>query len=244
LIPFFSEFRIIGQRRKRELPDKKEAKMFKRSSLQIRAALKNRWTALSRLSVFCTLLILGCGGVLAQQPASSLDELKLLLGKGDKVTLVDPSGKSTTGRIERIAPDAVEMNISGRVQAFTEKDIRQITQRKQDSVLNGILIGAGVGFGATLPFNLAIADRNEKGLAVAASALWGLIGGGIGAIVDVCVTQKQLIYFRPRSNASLSIRPFYSRFQKQTAGTSLPNSPRYTVVDPCEGIGIAVSVRF
>ncbi len=216
--------------------------MFERSFLRMQAALKNGWATLSRFAVFCALLVLGSGGVLAQEPATSLDALKLLIGKGDKITLVGPSGKSTTGRIERIASDAIEMTVSGRIQAFAEKDIRQITQKKHDSVLNGILIGAGVGFGATLPLNLGLADHGEKGLAVAAAGLWGLIGGGIGAIVDASITQKQMIYFHPRSSFTWSVRPVFSIFQKPAADAFLPKSQGYTGLDPSKGI--AVTVRF
>jgi hypothetical protein len=199
-----------------------------------------------KCSVFLGLLILGSGCMLAraQEPATSLDQLKLLLEAGNKVTLVDLSGNSSKGRIERIAPDALDLKVKDKVLTFTEKDIRQITQKKQDSVLNGILIGAAVGFGATLPFNLAIADESETGLACALSALWGLIGGGIGALVDVSITQKQMVYFRPRNSVSWSVRPFYSnspsRFQKTGAGALLPYAQRNLGNDPSKGLAVTV----
>ena len=175
-----------------------------------------------------------------------MDQLKLILEKGDKMTLVDSSGKSTTGRIERMAPDAIDVRVEGTVRTFAEKDIRQITRTKPDSPLNGVLIGAAVGFGATLPINLGVAGRNEKDLAVAASAVWGLIGSGIGAVVDACVHQKQMIYFRPKTNISWSVRPFYSKttsqLQKSRADAFLPVSQRYTGVDT--STGFALIVRF
>jgi membrane-bound metal-dependent hydrolase YbcI (DUF457 family) len=93
-----------------------------------------------------------------------------------------------------------------------------------------------------LPVNLSFAGRNEKGLAIAASGLWGLIGGGIGAVVDACVTQKQMVYFRPKSKASWSIRPFYQESQKPAAAAFVPSSLQYSGVDPSKGI--AVTVRF
>ena len=209
------------------------------------ASIGKHWGG-RRCSVFLVFFILGSGWVLAQEPATSLDQLNVLLKAGDKVTLLDLSGHSITGRIERISPDALDLRVKDKVQSFAEKDLRQITQKKQDSVLNGILIGAAVGFGATLPVNLGIADESEKGVAVAASALWGLIGGGIGALVDVSITQKQMVYFRPRNSVSWSVRPFYSnspsRFQKTAAGASLPYAQRNIGNDPSKGL--AVTVRF
>jgi hypothetical protein len=208
-------------------------------------AMGKHWGS-RRCSVFLMLFILGSGWALAQEPATSLDQLKILLKTGDKVTLMDLSGHSITGRIERIGPDALDLRVKDKVQTFAEKDLGQITQKKQDSALNGILIGAAVGFGAALPINLGIADESEKGVAVAASALWGLIGGGIGALVDASVTQKQLVYFRPRSSVSWSIRPFYSnspsQFQKTGASALMPYAQRNTGNDPSKGL--AVTVRF
>jgi hypothetical protein len=100
---------------------------------------------------------------------------------------------------------------------YSEKNIRQITREKPDSPLIGFLIGVGIGFGATLPINLKIADSHETGLAVAASAIWGLIGGGIGALVDAFIHEKQLVYFHSKSNVSWSISPLCS--------DSLSNAP-------------------
>ena len=95
-----------------------------------------------------------------------------------------------------MTPDAIDVKVEGTVHTYAEKDIRLITRTKSDSPLNGILIGAAGGFGSTLPINLAYTGRDEKGVAIAASVLWGLIGGGIGAVVDACVHQKQMVYFR------------------------------------------------
>jgi len=163
-----------------------------------------------RFAVLCVVLALVSAGVWAQEPATSFDQLNLLLEKGDKITLVDPSGNKIAGRISRLAPDGLDLNVSGKAQTFSENNIRQITREKPDSPLNGFLIGAGIGFGATLPINLWIADSDEKGVAVFASALWGLIGGGIGALVDAFIHEKQLVYSRPKSNVSWNISPFYS----------------------------------
>jgi hypothetical protein len=219
--------------------------MFDKLISKMGTSIGKHWGG-RRCSVFLMLFILGSGWVLAQEPATSLDQLKILLKTGDKVTLMDLSGQSITGRVERITPEALDLRVKDKVQTFDEKDLRQITQKKQDSVLNGILIGAAVGFGATLPVYLGIADEDEKGVAVAASALWGLIGGGIGALVDASVTQKHLIYFRPRNKVSWSIRPFYSnsptQFQKTGARALMPYAQRNTGNDPSKGL--AVTVRF
>jgi len=215
-------------------------------SRSIRATQGNgRLSSTHRLLVLLAFLSLGTPGVHAQEPATSLDQLNLILGNGDKITLVDSSGQKVTARVNRLGPDGLDLNVSDKVRTFTENEIRQITRGKSDSPLNGFLIGAGTGFGLTLPLNLALVNDDEKGAAVAASALWGLIGGGIGALVDACVHGEQLVYFRPRSNVSWSISPFSGPLYK---------SPRRGIqaswVDSSPGTGansstgLRVTVRF
>jgi hypothetical protein len=199
---------------------------------------------LVKMYVLWAFFTFGSGWALAQEPTVSLDQLKLLLGEGDKVTLVDTSGNGTKGRIERIASDSLAIRVGDEVRSFAEKDIRQISRKRQDAIWNGILIGAGVGFGASLPLYLGFAEDDETGLAFGASALWGLIGAGIGAVVDASVTQKQLVYFRPGSKISWSVRPFYSKSPLTKAGTGafIPYPTRLSGDDPSKGL--AVNVRF
>jgi hypothetical protein len=226
--------------------------MFKKLSLQIcvmrliHPTIRSGLFRLNRFPLLCVLLVVGSAGLLAQEPATSFDQLHLVMGKGDKVTLVDASGNKITGRIDRIAPNALDLKVGAKVQTFSENDIRQITENKPDSPLNGFLIGAGIGFGATLPVNFAIADRDETGLAVYASALWGLIGGGIGALVDACIHEKHSVYFRTRSNVSWTISPFYSELSTKTQkpGTRafLADLPPNTGVQSSKGF--RVTLRF
>jgi hypothetical protein len=147
----------------------------------------------------------------AQEPARSLDQLKLVLAKGDKIALVDSSGKSIKGNVTRFDSEGLDLRTGGKIQTFSSSDIQQITRKKADSPLNGILTGAGIGFGVTLPFNLILAGSGDisNGMALASSGLWGLIGGGIGALIDAAVHEKQLVYARPKRGVSWSVHPFY-----------------------------------
>jgi hypothetical protein len=195
--------------------------------------------------VVVILALLASSCAFAQEPATSLDQLRLQLAKGDKITVVDASGKSIKGRVENIAPDALAINAGGETRSLREDDIRQITRRKPDSALNGILIGAGVGFGATLPVFLSFAESDEKGMAVAAAGIWGLVGAGIGALVDVAVQEKQTVYFHPKSHVSWSISPIYrnSAFRIQpTGGQSFQPSQPNNGTDPTKGL--ALTIRF
>jgi hypothetical protein len=227
--------------------------MFKKAMPQIpvsrliHAALGNQRLPYVRSFFFlCAAMILGLQGAWAQEPATSLDQLNLVLGKGDKVTLLDLAGDKITGKVSRLGPDGLDLNVGGKNRTFTENQIRQITRDKPDSVLNGFLIGAGTAFGLTLPLNLAITDRHEVGFAVFASTIWGLMGGGIGALVDTFVHGEQLVYFRPRSTVTWSIGPYYSGFSAQSPNAGFHAFPGDSAssMGVKSSKGVLVTVRF
>jgi hypothetical protein len=204
-----------------------------------------RLSYIHRLFFLCTVLILGSPKVWAQEPATSIDQLNLILGKGDKVALVDLSGDKIAGRVVRLGPNELDLNVNNTIRTFTENDIRQITRSRPDSPLNGFLIGAGTGFVLTLPLNLAFAGHDEKGVAVAASTIWGLIGGGMGALVDACVHGEQLVYFRPRTTVSWSISPasdMPARFAKPAIRAFPSDLSSNAEAKPSKGV--LVTVRF
>ena len=189
------------------------------------------------LSFFLALLV--SRDVPAQEPATAFDQLNLIVKEGDKVTVTGPSGDRITGRVNSLASNGLELKTGAGVRSFSDNDIRQITRKKPDSPLNGFLIGFAAGFGATLPVNLGIADDDETGMALAASAIWGLIGGGIGALVDACVQEKQLVYQRPNRSFSWGIRPFYSH---ETWPALSPDSPPFA--QPQSAKGLRLTIRF
>lgn len=196
-----------------------------------------------RISVFCALFAFASGSLLAQEAATSLEDLRLVLKKGDRVTVLDLSGKNIRGKVERIGPGLLEIRVGDSLRSFSDNEARQITCKKMDSPLNGMLIGAGLGFGATLPL-LWAASEGDHGWAVAGAGLWGLIGGGIGALVDVAVREKQTVYVRPKSRASLNISPFYSNSGLKP--TTFPDHSSLGAwrqnggTDPSKGIAVTV----
>ncbi len=200
-----------------------------------------------RFLVIYALFAFGTSVLHAQEPATSLEQLNLLMGEGDKITLVDSTGEKTSGKLHRVTQEGIDLVVRGRVKNFSEKDIQRITRKRPDSPLNGFLIGTGIGFGATLPLCVAYANSEgiNMGLAVVNSALWGLVGGGIGALVDASIHEKQLVYVRKERAVSWSISPLFSELQQYPApGTQnfLVGSPSHSSIQSPKGL--AVNVRF
>jgi hypothetical protein len=194
------------------------------------------------IAVLCLVFVIGSAGVWAQEPDGSLQQLSnaMALKKGEKIWLVDSSGQTIKGEVDRLSPERLDLMKDGEICSFSDKDIRQISWKKPDSILNGFLIGFGVGFGVTLPFNLAYANNegsDKEGVAVAASALWGLIGGAAGMLVDNSIHGKHTMRFHPQSSFSWRVRPFYGL---PSRSRSLPNGFPLAAGDSSKGLQVTL----
>ena len=142
----------------------------------------------------------------AQEPATSLDQLRVLVKPGDTVTVTDETGRETKGKIASLTPASLELAVDGGLRSFAENDVRVVRQRRQDSLRNGALwgLGAGAAFGA-----IGFVEGPEVG--VASTALYAGIGVGIGVGIDAALKSTQTILFNPaRTQAGLTLRPVMS----------------------------------
>jgi hypothetical protein len=96
--------------------------------------------------------------------------------------------------------DAIEVRVA-------KPDVRTVARQRQDRLRNGVLTGAGVGFGAAF---LSLAAFNAK--QTASGPIWdreaigyytaaGLVGAGIGALVGALIDARrkelEVLYSRP-----------------------------------------------
>ena len=116
------------------------------------------------------------------------------------VTLVD--GARLEGAFRTLRPGGLRLTDSaGQDLTVARSNIQQILVRdERDDLIDGTLIGAGIGL-ATAVTILAVAASGEG--YVLASAKWGApllfsaVGGVIGAFVDRAHKGDQLVYVRP-----------------------------------------------
>ena len=138
----------------------------------------------------------------AQAVTSSFEELRRALKNGQTVVVTETSGHRTKGKVSDVttlSPSIVLLTPEPR--SFSEPRIAQI--RATDSVLNGALIGANVGFGLAL-WDYAI-DPSEPGNGIIFSVSIGL-GTAIGAGIDALIKGK-LLYRSPQQKRSVTISP-------------------------------------
>jgi hypothetical protein len=152
----------------------------------------------------------------AQGIAGSFQELRLLVGPGDTVTLVDPTGQKVSGKITDLSASSLAMMVDGRPREWRETDVVTITQRRGDSLGNGALIGLGVG-AALAGIGSAVYAANTVGdtgggEVAAVIAIYGGIGAGIGTGVDALIAKPRLIFDRRAgAGVSLTIAPEIGR---------------------------------
>jgi hypothetical protein len=148
----------------------------------------------------------------AQGIATSYQELRLLIRPGDTVTLVDSTGQEVSGRITDLSASALAMTVDGRPREWRETEVATITHRRQDSLLNGALIGLGVG-AATAAVGSAVWAANTVGETSAGSvagviAIYGGLGAAIGTGVDAMITKHYVIFDRqPGSGVTVNVAP-------------------------------------
>jgi hypothetical protein len=143
----------------------------------------------------------------AQEPATSLDQLRVLVKPGDTVTVTDETGRETRGKIASLSPSSLELAVDGGVRSFAEGNLRVVRQRRSDSLLNGTLWGLAIGAGVGLTSGFD-GDGYDIAYGLGGAAVYGGIGAGIGVGIDAALKSNQTILFNPaRSQASLTLRP-------------------------------------
>ena len=140
--------------------------------------------------------------------ATSFEQLRVLVMPGSSVTVTDPSGSVTSGRIASLTSTELSLLVDGTPRSYGEMDVRTIRQRRDDSVADGARRGFWIGAGL---FALVIAGCGEcrpesaggYAAAVGAAAVYGGIGAGIGVGFDAMVRARQTVYRRPSATVSL-----------------------------------------
>jgi len=169
---------------------------------------------LARLSVLTFVAACHAAAASAQTVPASFRDLQFLVAPGDRVTVVDTTGIQTKGRIAELDGSTLSIESGNALRLFRQDDVVVIRQRKQDSVRNGVLVGAAIGAGLGAIAELSCRARDGycgyTGIATLGSAIWGT---WIGIIADVLYRTPRDV-FRKGPNAppkSLTLAPRVAR---------------------------------
>jgi len=176
------------------------------------------WTAAVTLAV----LILQSQEVMAQT-AQSFEQLQLLVKPGDKVSVTDPMGVVSEGKIEGLSSALLRLRVNSTIKDLTEADVKAISQRRNDSLKNGAWIGTGIGLGIGTIGAVACATSDGEctvGEGVAFVVVYTGIGAAIGVGVDALFKSRQTIYLG-RTKITLNLHTIKQILTSSRKGAAL-----------------------
>jgi hypothetical protein len=169
--------------------------------------------AIRTWALWVACLLAGTSIAAGQNVVSSFQDLARLVKTGDTVTVSDSTGTSITGTITELTGTSLVLRGGAEQRHFAEADVTRIQQRRQDSLLNGALIGAGIG--AAFAALGASSCANDLGCTDSAGAFFALglaVGTGAGIGVDAAIIRERIIFDRlGRHGVALSLAPAVSR---------------------------------
>jgi hypothetical protein len=174
-------------------------------------------TALRRGAVVALVLSATvASGAHAQEVASSIEQLRVLVRPGSDVRVTDTAGEEIKGTVQGFDGSSLRLRVNGVQQVLEESQIRTVRQRRDDSLRNGARNGfiAGAVFGALTALSVAgEADAGWNAVFIpVAVAAYGGIGTGIGVGIDAMIRNDEVIFDSEwkRANAA-AVTPIVER---------------------------------
>ena len=152
----------------------------------------------------------------AQTPATSFAQVASRLRTGDTVIATTEAGEAVKGKVKDVTDTTLLLQSRQDERKFSASDVQRI-ERPNDTLWNGSLAGLAVGFGVGA---LAASTDDCRGIgppclsgafAFAAGGITGLMGMGVGAVVDALIRRERVVFVRAGTNAARrGIAPFAS----------------------------------
>ena len=172
--------------------------------------MRDRRRPVASLVTGCTAAFLLIARVASAQPPesftpadSSLSSLANLVPIGATVVITDATAGVLKGKLSAISSSAIELAMKSGPRTIAANDVRRIQWQQPDSLLNGTLIGAGIG--AIPGIYWLIADPNEcAGLCAEDYVAIG-VGAVVGALVDRAIKRRVTVYVSPGARTALQV---------------------------------------
>ncbi len=145
----------------------------------------------------------------AQTPAS--EGFLGLLTKNDSVIVVTKTGDTIPGRLTEIAAESIAVSRRGaRLRTLSRSDVLEVKKSVPDSLWNGALIGAAVGFAGTFLACLGTFEDgfviSAEGAAFAMGLLFGAPGGLLAGLVADSASTKKVTLYRASEESGSRVR--------------------------------------
>jgi hypothetical protein len=170
----------------------------------------------TRRTVLLGALVLALADIAhAQEIASSLDQLRVLVRPGDTLTLTDEAGREFKGKLLELSTTSLAVQTGNQRRELTVDDIQRITRPQHGDAGLGAAWGAAVGAG----FGVLVIAMNSPSGRCYDCAQWmlfsgltfGGIGAGLGAASAAATTHQQLVFNKAGTPLKLTVAPIVSR---------------------------------
>jgi hypothetical protein len=175
----------------------------------MRANGRSLW--LKRIPLLILFSVAAGSAASAQTPREAQRNLETLLAPGMTVWITDSGGREEKTQIVGVSGDIVTTTAGGDIRRLPTVDVRRVSVRYSDSVLNGALIGAGGAVASGL-FLCRLTEtwencRDDLG----PMARIGAIGAGVGIGIDALIRGRRTIYEARPGSTRLHAVPIFAR---------------------------------
>lgn len=182
---------------------------------------------MKQLTIGLVVFLLLCAGgtrVEAQEVASSFEQLAVLVKPGDKISVIDVTGRETRGRVGKLSSDLLILDTSAGLRQLGEVDVAAITQRRSDSLKNGAIIGAAAGAVYFAVILAILTETSDGGGPIVPAAIVGGVltmgmGAAAGAGIDALISRRQVIYQNSTRRSRVSVSPMFGNGRRGAAVT-------------------------
>jgi hypothetical protein len=168
----------------------------------------------TRLRVLLSAVVLALAhGAHAQDIASNLDQLRVLVRSGDSLTVTDAAGDELRGKLYELSATSLVMQARGHRYEFSGDDIRRITQAQHADLGTGAKWGFGVGAGIGLLAMTSVASNCHGcgAFVLVNTVMFGGVGAGTGVAIAASIMDQRVIYSRPGLPARIAVAPLIDR---------------------------------
>ena len=165
-------------------------------------------------STLAVVAVLGPGPASAQTITTSFEELRKVVRDGQTVVVTTANGERRKGKIAGLSLSPPELVLlAPTARTFSESTVAEI--KATDGLLNGALIGAGVGLSLALWDYLI--DPSEPGNAIIFGVAIGS-GTAIGAGIDALIGGR-VLYRSRQTGRHLTFSPLVTRTRQGLVAT-------------------------
>jgi hypothetical protein len=140
-----------------------------------------------------TMAMIGASVTSAQSPVSSIAELNRLGDTKTKVIVIDTAGREFRGRIAHASEAQLSLRIGQEIRSLPAEAVRSVRVRREDSGINGALIGAALSGGLASLMFLDNECRDDP-VCYKATAVYTGIGALAGFGIDALIHGSVVVY--------------------------------------------------